>query len=52
MISTNMMTIMTWIGLPRVLPKESDWIGRGRQASPVFAAAALFLLATVLIEKV
>ena len=51
MISTGMMTIMTWIGLPRGLPKESDWIPRGRQASPVFAAAALLLLATVVIER-
>jgi hypothetical protein len=52
LVSTSMMTIMTRFGLPRVLPEESDWIVRGRQASPVFAAAALFLLAAVLMEKV
>lgn len=51
MISTGMMTIMTWYGLPRVLPKDSDWIQRGRQAAPFFAAAALLLLATTLIAK-
>ena len=52
MLSTGMMTIMTWFGLPRVLPKGSDWILRGRQAAPIFAVAALFLLATRLMEKV
>lgn len=52
MITTGMMAIMTWIGLPRVLPNESDWIARGRRASPVFAAAALLLMATALIAKV
>jgi hypothetical protein len=52
MISTGMMAMMTWVGLSRGLPKKSDWIHRGRQASPYFGSAALLLLAIVLIERV
>ncbi len=37
MISTAMMATMTWLGLPRGLPSQSDWLRRGRQASPIFA---------------
>ncbi len=51
MISTAMMTMMTWFGLARGLPKESDWITRGRQAAPVFAGVALSLLAVWMMER-
>ena len=52
LISTGMMTLMTWVGLPRVLPKGSDWIVRGRQAFPVFASTSLSLLTVVVISNV
>ncbi|MCP4188993.1 MAG: hypothetical protein GY768_00030 [Planctomycetaceae bacterium] len=52
MISTGMMTMMTWIGLPRILPTGSDWIRRGRQVAPLFAATALLLLAAILLPKI
>jgi hypothetical protein len=51
LVSTGMMAVMTRFGLSRALPPTSDWIRRGRQASPVFAAATLLLLAIVLVEK-
>ena len=52
MVATGMMAIMTWLGLPRGLPQDSDWITRGRQASPYFAGTALLLLAITMLEKV
>ncbi len=50
MISTGMMATMTWLGLPRGLPRNSDWICRGRQASPIFVVISLLLMVSVLIE--
>lgn len=47
LISASMMTVMSGLGLSRVLPKGSDWIVRGRQAMPVFAGLALVMLGIV-----
>ena len=44
LVSTGMMTFMTSVGLPRFLPRDSDWIPRGRQAMPVLGTTALVLL--------
>ena len=46
-ISASMMTVMSGLGLSRVLPKGSDWIVRGRQAMPAFAGLALVMLGIV-----
>ncbi len=50
-ISTAMMTTMTRAGLSWGLPRQSDWIPRGRQASPAFAGAALLMFVVVLIQR-
>lgn len=51
MISAAMMTLMTRIGLPRVVPVGNDWIDRGRRAMPVFAGLALVMLVAVLLLR-
>jgi hypothetical protein len=51
MISTFMMSLMTWIGLPRVLPRTNAWVSNGRRAAPVFASIAFVLATVVLIHK-
>jgi hypothetical protein len=44
LITASMMTLMTRVGLGRFLPRNSDWIARGRRAMPAFAVLALVLL--------
>lgn len=44
LISASMMTLMTAVGLGRFLPRDSDWIARGRRAMPAFAGLALVVL--------
>ena len=51
LLSASMMTLMTRFGLALVLPGQSDWILRARQASPVFGGLALLMLTAVLIQK-
>ncbi len=51
LISASMMTLMTSVGLARVLPGHSDWIQRGRRAMPAFGSLALILLATVIGQR-
>jgi hypothetical protein len=47
MISAAMMTLLTRVGLARVLPRSGDWITRARRAAPVFGGLALLMLAVV-----
>jgi hypothetical protein len=51
LISTAMMTLLTRLGLARVLPRSGDWITRARRAAPVFGSIALLLLAAILLQK-
>ena len=44
-ITASMMTMMSGWGLGRGLPEESDWLSRGKEASPYFAALAACMLA-------
>ena len=46
-----MMTLLTSFGLARVLPRDSDWIPRGRRAMPAFAGLAVGLLVLVLGQR-
>jgi hypothetical protein len=47
-VSASMMTVLTSVGLARVLPHSGDWLVRARRATPVFGGLAL-VLATVLL---
>ncbi|MCH5375346.1 MAG: hypothetical protein JJ992_15345 [Planctomycetes bacterium] len=49
MISAVMMTLLTRIGLPRVVPSGSDWIDRGRRATPFFGGLAVLMFLAVLV---
>lgn len=51
LISVSMMTLLTGVGLARVLPRDSDWIVRARRAMPAFASLALGLLAIVIVQR-
>ena len=51
LISASMMTLLTSVGLARVLPRDSDWIVSGRRAMPAFASLALGLLAIVIVQR-
>jgi hypothetical protein len=51
MISSGMMTLLTSIGLARVLPRSGDWIVRARRAAPIFGGLALVTLAVVVAGK-
>jgi hypothetical protein len=51
LISLAMMTLMTGLGLRRVLPRGSDWVDRGRQAMPAFAGLAVLMLVIVVTLK-
>ncbi|NLF69540.1 MAG: hypothetical protein GX575_10865 [Candidatus Anammoximicrobium sp.] len=51
LISASMMTLLTGLGLARVLPRHSDWIQRGRRALPAFGSLALVLLAIVVAQR-
>ena len=50
LVSLAMMGFLTRFGLARFLPPKNDWIEGGRRAAPVFATAALFMLALLLIQ--
>ncbi len=47
-VSLCMMTLLTSVGLARVLPHSGDWLVRARRAAPVFAGLALLLGALAL----
>jgi hypothetical protein len=51
LICACMMTFMTGLGLARVLPRDSDWIPRARQAMPTFAGLTVLMLVVVLLQK-
>jgi hypothetical protein len=51
LISASMMTLMTGLGLGRVLPRGSDWIPRGRRAMPAFGTLALLMAAIVVARR-
>lgn len=51
LISASMMTLLSGVGLARVLPRDSDWIVRARRAMPAFACLALGLLAVVIGQR-
>lgn len=51
LVSASMMTLLTSVGLARVLPGQSDWIQRGRWAMPAFGGLALSLLAIVIAQR-
>jgi hypothetical protein len=51
LISASMMTLMTSVGLGRVLPRRTDWIRRGREAMPVFGTLAFVLAATLVARR-
>jgi hypothetical protein len=46
-----MMTLLTRVGLARVLPRSGDWITRARRAAPVFGGLALLMLAVVVVGR-
>ena len=49
-VSVSMMTLLTSVGLARVLPHSGDWLIRARRATPVFGGLALLLAAIILIR--
>ena len=51
LVSASMMTLLTSVGLTRVLSRDSDWIRRGRRAMPAFGGLALSLLAIVIAQR-
>lgn len=51
LVSASMMTLLTSVGLARVLSRDSDWIQRGRRAMPAFGGLALSLLAIVVAQR-
>ena len=45
-----MMTLMSGLGLGRVLPRGSDWTVRGRRAMRFFGGVSLLLWLVLLIQ--
>jgi hypothetical protein len=48
LVTASMMTFVTGFGLPRFLPRHSDWSSRARQAMPAFACLAGLMLVILL----
>jgi len=51
LVAASMMTLLTSVGLARVLSRDSDWIRRGHRAMPAFGGLALSLLAIVIAQR-
>jgi hypothetical protein len=51
MASAMLMSLAGGFGLARLLPSASDWIARGRRASPWFGGLAAAMLAVVLVQE-
>ena len=49
--SAVLMSLIGGLGLARVLPAASDWIARGRRATPRFGGLAALVLAVVLVQE-
>ncbi len=51
MVAAVAVTLAAGLGLPRMLPPESDWLPVARRSTPALAGLALFLLAAVLVQE-
>jgi hypothetical protein len=49
-VSASMMTLLTSLGLARILPGSGDWLVRARRATPVFGGAAILLAIVILVQ--
>ena len=51
MVAAVVMTLVCGLGMPRVLPAESDWLATARRSTPVLGGLASLMLVATLVQE-